>query len=124
MFTQENIWKNLIDDNFWIEYFLQNDMHGKENWIDFESEISDIIQVLHYDMQQKINDCNLYDDFEGSFFNEFLDCYVNDQNMETYKDIKDKLYDDLNRLIKALEIYLYQYVNKINCEKNYQIYKK
>ena len=41
-----------------------------------------------------------------------------------FKDIKDKLYDDLNRLIKALEIYLYQYVNKINCEKNYQIYKK
>lgn len=40
-----------------------------------------------------------------------------------FKDIKDKLYDDLNRLIKALEIYLYQYVNKINCEKNYQIYK-
>lgn len=34
-----------------------------------------------------------------------------------FKDIKDKLYDDLNRLIKALEIYLYQYVNKINCEK-------
>ena len=41
-----------------------------------------------------------------------------------FKDIKDKLYDVLNRLIKALEIYLYQYVNKINCEKNYQIYKK
>ena len=38
--------------------------------------------------------------------------------------INAKLYDDLNRLIKALEIYLYQYVNKINCEKNYQIYKK
>lgn len=34
-----------------------------------------------------------------------------------FKDTKDKLYDDLNRLIKALEIYLYQYVNKINCEK-------
>lgn len=117
LFTQENIWKNLIDDNFWIEYFLQNDMHGKENWIDFESEISDIIQVLHYDMQQKINDCNLYDDFDGLFFNEFLDCYVNDQNMETYKDIKDKLYNDLNKLIKTLEIYLAEYVEKIECKK-------
>ena len=36
-------WKSLLNDNFWIEYFLQNDMHGKENWIDFESEISDLI---------------------------------------------------------------------------------
>ena len=44
--------------------------------------------------------------------------------MGFFKDIKEKLYDDLNKLIKALEIYLYQYVNKINCEKNYQIYKK
>ena len=25
-------WKSLLNDNFWIEYFLQNDMHGKENW--------------------------------------------------------------------------------------------
>ena len=117
LFTQENIWKNLVYDNFWIEYFLQNDMHGKENWIDFESEISDIIQMLHYDMQREINDCNLYDDFDGSFFNEFLEGYVNDQNMETYKDIKEKLYNDLNKLIKALEVYLVQYVEEIECKK-------
>ena len=60
LFTQEKIWKNLLDNNFWIEYFLQNDMHGKENWIDFESEISDVIQSLYYDMHENENEFLFY----------------------------------------------------------------
>lgn len=71
---------------------------------------------------------SMYEEIDGIFINEFLENYLwkdnVDRKLNIYKDIKDKLYDDLNRLIKALEIYLYQYVNKINCEKNYQIYKK
>lgn len=37
-------------DNIWIEYFLQNPMYQKENWIDFENEISKVIQSLDQDM--------------------------------------------------------------------------
>jgi len=114
-------WKSLLNDNFWIEYFLQNDMHGKENWIDFESEISDLIQSIHMDMYEKRSLTSMYEEIDGIFINEFLENYLwkdnVDRKLNIYKDIKDKLYDDLNRLIKALEIYLYQYVNKINCEK-------
>ena len=117
LFSKEKVWKNLLDYNFWIEYFLQNDMHGKENWIDFESEISDVIQSLHRDMHGNEMEFNIYDDIPSVLSNEFLDCYVNDQNMEICKDIKEKLYDDLNKLIKALEIYLFQYVDKIECKK-------
>lgn len=117
LFSKEKVWKNLLDNNFWIEYFLQNDMHGKENWIDFESEISDVIQSLHRDMHGNEMEFNIYDDIPSVLSNEFLDCYVNDQNMEICKDIKEKLYDDLNKLIKALEIYLFQYVDKIECKK-------
>lgn len=117
LFSKEKVWKNLLDNNFWIEYFLQNDMHGKENWIDFESEISDVIQSLHRDMHGNEMEFNIYDDIPSVLSNEFLDYYVNDQNMEICKDIKEKLYDDLNKLIKALEIYLFQYVDKIECKK-------
>ena len=41
--------KELIDcinHNIWIEYFLQCDSFLKENWIDFESEISRIIKII------------------------------------------------------------------------------
>ena len=40
----------LIYDNFWLDYFIQNPMYNKENWIDFESEISKVIQSLSHDM--------------------------------------------------------------------------
>lgn len=121
-------WKSLLNDNFWIEYFLQNDMHGKENWIDFESEISDLIQSIHMDMYEKRSLTSMYEEIDGIFINEFLENYLwkdnVDRKLNIYKDIKDKLYDDLNRLIKALEIYLYQYVNKINCEKKITRYTR
>lgn len=41
------------------EYFCQNPMYRKENWIDFESEISNVIKSLHKDM--KSNDETLED---------------------------------------------------------------
>ena len=45
--------EQLVKDNIWIEYFLQNPMYQKENWIDFESEISKVIQSLDQDMFPK-----------------------------------------------------------------------
>ena len=33
----------------------------------------------------------------------------------TYKEIRDRLYNDLNKLIRALEIYLTDYVEKEEC---------
>lgn len=50
IFSQGQVWRELLEDNFWIEYFLQCLMYQKENWIDFESEISKIIQSLDNDM--------------------------------------------------------------------------
>lgn len=46
---QVELW-NCINSNVWLEYFLQCDMHGEENWIDFESEISEVIQSINQDM--------------------------------------------------------------------------
>ena len=40
-----------IENNIWIEYFLQNPMYQKENWIDFESEISKVIQSVDEGMK-------------------------------------------------------------------------
>lgn len=41
---------DLIEANIWIEYFQKTPMYNKENWIDFESEISKVIQSLDKDM--------------------------------------------------------------------------
>ena len=42
--------EGLIKDNLWLEYFYSiyesRKQEGKDGWIDFESEISQVIQVL------------------------------------------------------------------------------
>lgn len=50
---QEEVW-NCIDNNVWIEYFLltytNREKEDKNGWIDFESEISNVIRSLDDDM--------------------------------------------------------------------------
>lgn len=125
LFTQEQMWKSLIDNNFWIEYFLQCSMYQKDNWIDFESEISKVVQSLDQDM--KDNNFKLEDNasvvnnfYLEKFFHNKLPAAVLDfgQKIEviTYKGIRDSLYKDLNRLIRAFEIYLCEYVEKMEIQ--------
>ena len=116
----------LIENNFWIEYFLQCHMYRKENWIDFESEISNVIQSIDYDIKKskrKLDDdayvvSNFYLE---RFFHKRLPTTVLDFGQDiqviTYREIRDVLYHDLEKLIRAFEIYLCEYVGKIKCDK-------
>ncbi len=118
----------LIKDNIWIEYFLQNFMYQKENWIDFESEISKVIQSLDNDMHGLCGICNIEDDII-TLSNDFLSKKYSEYTFTvqqinildgeeasksiTFKEIRNTLVNDLNRLIRALEIYLCEYAEKI-----------
>lgn len=120
----------LIYNNNWIEYFLQCDMHGKENWIDFESEISDVIQILEEDLYNSLSKQSCYSrviKINNKFFNnkftnnvpEYIQATVEGQEKIrkpeiSYKELRDILLADLNKLIRAFEIYLTEYVEKID----------
>lgn len=129
LFTQEQMWKSLIDNNFWIEYFLQCPMYQKDNWIDFESEISKVVQSLDQDMKDnnfKLEDnASVVNNFylEKFFYNKLpaavLD-FVQKIEVITYKGIRDSLYKDLNRLIRAFEIYICEYVEKNGDSKSFK----
>lgn len=115
--SQKVIWEPLIQKNFWIEYFQICDMYQKENWIDFESEISNVIKSLYKDM--KNYDRSLDNSTVLSWTNLLLERKLHEYfaNKDfTYKMIRDTLINDLNKLIKALEIYLADYVNQIDCK--------
>lgn len=111
----------LIKDNIWIEYFLQCNMYQKENWIDFESEISSVIQSLDSDMHGLSGNHSIDDDIED-LSNDFLYKKYSVDTGEvpnyieeiTYKELRNKLLNDLNRLIRAFEIYLVEYVEKVD----------
>lgn len=126
IFSQEQIWRELLEENFWIEYFLQCPMYQKENWIDFESEISNVIQSTDFDM--KNNNLKLDDDasivsnfYLEKFFHKRLPAAVldfgEDTQVITFREMRDVLYQDLNKLTRAFEIYLCEYVGKIQSVK-------
>lgn len=112
--------KSLSKENFWIEHFNLISNCG-ENWIDFEREISNMIQrvdavrKLVGDMQNEIDGKtfvtikNKYPDISEQF-----DIDGNYCNSEWMPSIKKKLLIDLKRLIRCLEIYICQYINNID----------
>lgn len=121
----------LIYKNNWIEYFLQCNMHGKENWINFESEISKVIQSIN----KGINENDPEDVYSNilclgnKFFNdkftnnvpEYLHASAEEQKKIekpeiSYKELRDILLADLNKLIRAFEIYLTEYVEGIDIQ--------
>ena len=122
IFSQEQIWRELLEENFWIEYFLQCPMYQKENWIDFESEISNVIQSIDIDMKDnnlKLDDgASVVSNFYlEKFFHKRLPAAILDfgQSIQviTFREIRDILYQDLNKLTRAFEIYLCEYVGQI-----------
>ncbi len=102
-----------INNNIWVDYFLHHPMYQKENWIDFEREISSIIQSLDNDMKLSKNGHFTLEDKIEDFTNKFLkQKYYGQYAKRTYKELIDRLLDDLNKLIRALEIYLCEYVDE------------
>lgn len=133
IFNEQQLCKELeqlVKDNIWIEYFLQNPMYQKENWIDFENEISKVIQSLDQDMFFKDGEKSELSEKMQNLSNPFLHKKYSKYTATmrtasalthgkgesiTYKEIRDRLYNDLNKLIRALEIYLTDYVEKEEC---------
>ena len=105
-----------LKDNIWIEHFKRaynEHLKNKENWIDFESEISQVIQnvdeLYHAYMEKdgdfyeaKIKRCK--EKLPGSFLN-----YLSREH--GIGNLISIMMKDLNRLIGALEIYIFDYID-------------
>lgn len=114
---------NLINKNIWLDYFkkLHNDNKLGENWIDFEKEISNVIMALSEVKMSYIYENTVLDDKNKQIYARINrrirkfhpEVSPNDKsNMSTVDrlDILSKkvgiLKHDLDRLIRALEVYL------------------
>lgn len=154
---QKRKWEKLIADNCWIEHFLQCQSYIGENWIDFESEISKVIQEFDKNLinisisstaQRHILPLGAFSNyfisdihkleadrekafmeyiekFDAAFFSqtksEYRENFYAEHPIEklpdiSYKEIINRLEEDLNKLILALEIYIADYVDKLTVE--------
>lgn len=120
-----------IDENTWLEYFLKYRFSIGGNWIDFETEISKVIQVLDEAISVKKSGRELkemqkgrhkllidvHEASKGSMKKAFKDD-------TTLNDFATFLDTELGRLIRALEIYIVEFVGRIPVtEKNVDIEK-
>lgn len=119
--TQYMEFLNCIDKNIWIEYFLYIKNRMRENWIDFESEIKNVIKSIDQDIQMNATMNNI-EHLSNEYINERIFALENSGKLKkfrikkqslSYDKIIKKLYRDLNRLIRALELYLTKYVRNL-----------
>ncbi|MCI8484500.1 MAG: hypothetical protein HFH41_09185 [Lachnospiraceae bacterium] len=118
-----------IRKNTWLEYFLNCRSSIGGNWIDFETEISKVIQVLDEAINIKKSDKELKEVLKEKH-NILLDVYKASKG-SVQKALKDDttlidfaafLDEELGRLIRALEIYIAEFVNRSSVtEKNVDI---
>lgn len=128
--------KKIINENIWIQYFITNEEYSNKGWIDFENEISEVIKALDYIkkfFKRKIKSSAKIDIDDREMYNKaykFLDSIIpkiknrikgefkdhHDFKDEIAKEIIAKLNTDLNNLIRCLEIYLEECVEKIDIE--------
>lgn len=129
---------SLIDHNVLIDYFLSiykdRCKEGKKGWIDFESEISFIVQKL--DEAKKDIESKYSKSGEAATLDKVLYKHLK-PIIEEAEERKPKqgtiigehhftprffdykancLLDALNKLIRLLEIYLHEYVEKLDCK--------
>lgn len=111
-----------IRNNFWINYFFLDLSQKKENWIDFESEILKVVRALDDARVLTVQGGSVLsiEDTRTDVIKNILKASgmkVEELFSEVEKIDKfvDKCKEDLNRLTRALEIYLCEYVEKSEC---------
>lgn len=111
-----------IQENIWYKYFqkIEKDMRG-DNWIDFESEISEVIEYLDRKIDKLEQKYKRFDFINNDLYaknRKFFTTIFPDQLLSlSGREIRERCFNDLEKLTRALEIYLSVFVEKIDCDK-------
>lgn len=102
---------SLAENNTWIKWFQNQKEICGQNWIDFEAEIYKVIQNMESLKHKTIDELTALECKIASHFE------LNKGTEDGFIDIsecKNKMLDDLNTLIRCLELYLEDCVRNID----------
>lgn len=102
--------RELSDNNYWIKTFSRTT--AKNGWVDFEAEISRVIQLFDKARTNKV----LSKEEKMELDQAIPTIFGYTLNDEVMQKCFDKMLIDLNNLIMCLEIYLEDYVRSIPVE--------
>ena len=110
-----------IKDNVWIDYFLECNNEIGENWIDFELEISKVIQALDNARFQITCGGSIHgvEENEQKILISILKASKGSlrmfyESLNKIDSFTEYLNKELEKLIRALEIYIVDFVTKVN----------
>ena len=110
-----------IKDNVWIDYFLECNNEIGENWIDFELEISKVIQALDNARFQITCGGSIHgvEEKEQKILISILKASKGSlrmfyESLNKIDSFTEYLNKELEKLIRALEIYIVEFVTKVN----------
>lgn len=123
----------LVSDNLWFKYFIriyeERSKDGETGWIDFENEISTIIQALdsaRHTLNEQIKNGIDYLKMKQDQLNILCPIFSKGGKIWGAQEVyfepktivlrKRRLLTDLNRLIRCLEIYLSDYIKIETCQ--------
>lgn len=126
----------LIDNNIWLEYFMDKVINENKGWIDFESEISEVIKALEYliemnkhEVRTNGSDFAENDEVKNSIINKFFAIWNRcnkakeigsvgklDFYGERLRERIEQITSDLNGLIRCLEIYIGEVVERFDID--------
>ena len=102
-----------ISENLWFIHFInrEEELKGKDKWIDFEAEIAKVIKALDdFYEEEKTGEgkwkdilVHMFDEVETSDGNTMI-------SIESCEKIRSRIYDDLEELICLFEIYINEVV--------------
>ncbi len=110
-----------INENVWLDYFAECPSYMGENWIDFESEIAKVIRALNVGKMEIFKEGTITGISEKSESRILMSLVKKAKSTlktaygdeEAINKFGGYLYKELERLIRALEIYIDEFVNKI-----------
>ena len=117
--SKAELLNDLISENSWITYFqnaYKDNLKNKINWIDFESEISTLIQALDQLIKYKNDTQNgktKNETYEKNLVEIIKPLIPEIDQKAKFQDI-EKLEYDLKKLIVALEIHIDDYVENLS----------
>ena len=124
--------KRLTVDNVWIDFMnkvSRSQARRGINWVDFETEIKNVIAFAdktesdltasceEFMKKFKAEKLSMFDDsFRSSYHNKHWRETPNKYYPLTVRDFRKYIYDELEDMIRALELYLAHFINHIDCE--------
>ncbi len=111
LFSQKDMWCDLLQNNFWIDHFQKAETLS-DGWIDFEAEISKVINEVDNAIKKA--------EKNGDRLERFIEIYTLVMELKTRGQMVSKqnivnfLFEQLIKMKRALELYLSDYVEEID----------